>query len=544
MLISAKDRILNTNNFIHLQMDNGYEFYLNGLLFMKDTKAGKASLAKISDQYRSTGKIPFEKLYGAFSCVIIHPNKDMIMFSDNSNMHCFYYSDNAISSSFIELIEYISDKTSTRLEFNDESICEFYTLGNVYFGKTFFKGLNATDSSKYISIHDNEISICEKGIEDISGKTTINNPLDFMKEIAYSISDDDVCLGLTGGYDSRMLFAGINKYAKLNPTISGNNENAKDITIAKKIAQITNNELNFVKTDRPTIDDNSIIRQFIESDGMLNYISDARYRWTTFRKELKRQGYRYHLSGDGGVLHKDWEWMQDIPFYNLKNTNIKRYYRQRIASQYKDNNLGSRLVRIARNQEKNFIERLEYFKKETNTQSYDFLYNYVHGNRIYSYNICDENFSSYAPLQELNWVRYSYHLPRKERFFVNHMRKTITEANPKMANLKTSHGTTASKQKMFIVSDAFVQLRNYFMKGLRLAGRKIFKKTFFIEKIVTWSIHDEIKKLKISDDALQYCIEASFIDSQTRLDNLTKQQLGSIIHIYLLACKAKLVKWN
>lgn len=544
MLISLDSGVLNTKGFVRFNREDGYQFLLNGLLFMKGLKAGEQSIAKMADEYLNTGKIPFDALYGAFSCVIIHPNNDIIAFSDNSNMHCFYYTDKAISNSFIKLIEHTSDTTSKKLEFDDESICEFYTLGNIYFGKTFFKGITATNSSKYIYMHDKEISIHRKEIEDISGDSTIDNPLNFMKEIAYSISDNSVCLGLTGGYDSRMLFSGMHKYIDLNPTISGNNEDAKDIIIADRIAQIANKKLNVIKTEPPIIDDNSIIEQFIESDGMQNFISNERYRWTTYRRELMNQGCRYHLSGDGGVLHKDWEWMQDIPFYNLKNTNIKRYYRQRIASQYKENNLGARLEEVAKNQEHKFIKQLEYYKKETNTRSYDFLYNYVHGNRIYSYNLSGEKFSSYAPLQELDWVRYSYHLPRIKRFFNNHIRLITTEANPKMAKLKTSHGTTASSQKMLIAFDVFVQLRNYFMKALRLAGRKIFKKTFFIENIVDWSIFEELKKLKIMDEALEYCIKSSFIAPQTKLENLSNHQLGTIIHIYLLAYKAKLTNYN
>lgn len=236
-----------------------------------------------------------------------------------------------------------------------------------------------------------------------------------------------------------------------------------------------------------------------------------------------------------GVLHKDWEWMQDLPFYHRKKTNIRRYYHQRIACQYKENNLGSRLIPFAKVQEANFIKKLSVYKKTINTQSYDALYNYVYGNRILSYNISTSKFSSYAPLQELDLVRYSYKLPRWERFFCNSIRKVTSKANPLIADIPTSHGTTASCRPTLIAKDSIMQIYNYFIKALRLLARKLFKKTLFIENIVTWTTVDEIRNLDVSQQALNYCIESGFIAPFTKVQNLTERQLGCLIHIYFLA---------
>lgn len=540
MLISFKKKVLDSKGFKRVERKSGYTYYLSGLLFMIGKKAGNESLFTLADEYENTDMIPFSKLYGAFSCIIVKPNGDIIMFSDNSNMHCFFISETAVSSSFLSLVRYLAKETPNKLTFDEEAISEFYTLGNIYFGKTLFNGIRVSCSKEYFEIKSNGISVLDKEIGDIEDPTAILDPASFLRDVAYAISDEKVCLALTGGFDSRMLFACMNKYIEITPTISGNNESAKDITIANKVSKIANKQLDIVNVQKPHLDEDSLWEQFEVSDGMQNFIKDSRFRWNAFIKAQINKGYQYHLTGDGGVLHKDWEWMQDIPFYHRKNTNIKRYYHQRIAGQYKANNLGLRLKSFAESQESRFVESLVKYKKSINTQSYDALYNYVYGNRILSYNIGSDKFSSYAPLQELEMVRYSYKLPRRERFFCNSIRKITTNANSLMAQLPTSHGTTSSSKKTLIVRDGFIQLFNYFIKVLRLVGRKLFRKTFFIENIVTWTTSDDIRNLQVSQKALEYCIESSYITPSTKIKDLTNQQLGSLIHIYFLAKEAQL----
>ena len=79
--------------------------YVDGLFYVYGKKAGLESVEWMYNQILVTGCIPFEELRGAFSCVLERQNV-ITVFCDNSNMHCFYYSDRFLSSHFLKCVEY------------------------------------------------------------------------------------------------------------------------------------------------------------------------------------------------------------------------------------------------------------------------------------------------------------------------------------------------------------------------------------------------------------------------------------------------------
>ncbi|MFL2140598.1 hypothetical protein [Ruoffia sp. FAM 26254] len=532
MLITTTG-IKQIDSFHEYKSPKDYYYYYNGLFFLRGKKAGLESVKELAKTYESTNQIDFEKLYGAFSFVIKDPNGKITIFSDNSNMHCVYYSKESLSSSFLENINYLTK--NQKVNFNDESLTEFYTLGNVYFGKTLIEEISVSKSSDLFIIENNKLIKTDKNINSIEEKSTINNPIEFLNDVAFALSEEKTCIALTGGYDSRLLFSGLGDKIDITPTISGNKYDSKDISIASKIAGILGKKMYVVETPKPEINNTLIYHQFKIADGMINFFDDYKVRWNIFREKLKEDGFKFHISGDGGVLHKDWEWLQDFPFYNKKRTDIKRYYYHRIAFNYRENNIGGRLKNNLNGQEERFLKELSKYKKETNTETYDSLYNYVNGNRKLQYNISAKEFSSYAPLQEIDWVRYSYDLPRKKRYFNFFIRGMTSKLNKEIAQEVTNWGTTASNEWSFILRDYFVEARNYSIKGLRLIGRKVFKKTLFIEKVIDWTIFDEFRELDIIDQAIDNCIKMEILSPSTTKNELTNEQISRVTHIHLLA---------
>jgi len=143
--------------------------------------------------------------------------------------------------------------------------------------------------------------------------------------------------------------------------------------------------------------------------------------------------------------------------------------------------------------------------------------------------------SSYAPLWELELVRYSYHLPRRKRFFYNSMRDITTKANPAIARIPTGYGTTASNEAPYVIRDVFFQIVDYFKKACRLVSRKVLKKSLFVGRVTTWSTEQEVRELDLSKKALEYCIQKGYIAEGTNLSEISYSLLGRIIQIYMLA---------
>ncbi len=80
--------------------------------------------------------------------------------------------------------------------------------------------------------------------------------------------------------------------------------------------------------DKPKITEDYLYQLFRYNQTFLSFNSSIRIEG--FTRYRKQKGYNIRVTGDGGVLHKDWWWTQDFPFYNKKKVDLNRFYRQRI----------------------------------------------------------------------------------------------------------------------------------------------------------------------------------------------------------------------
>ncbi|SOC38598.1 asparagine synthase-related protein [Ureibacillus acetophenoni] len=530
MLISYEEGIININNFECIEI-NGYKYYYSGIIWMRGKKAGKETVEHLSKIYEVQNKIPFIEIFGSFCLVILHPNGRIVLFTDNSNMRTFYIGKKLIGTNYLEVI-----KEKTKVDFNLDALCEFFTLGDTYFGKTLLNDIRLTESTKYYICDDGGLLIKDKGIGDIDEDTSIKDVNEFFKEMAYSLSDLKVTMSLTGGYDSRLIFACINDYLTVKPFISGDNEKHKDIIYSQKVAEAVGRKIEILRIKKPEISDDFILSLFYFSQGIVPFLKDGFVRMNSFIIDRSNKGYECYITGDGGDVHKDWDWTLDLPFYNRKSTNIPRYYDHRIQNTSNVIPFGDSLESLHKQLREKMINEFSKFSKAINTQSYDsFGFNIYGDENKIDYGTLSDIIPSYAPLWELELVRYSYHLPRRKRFFNFSMREITTKASKKIARVPTFYGTTASSETPYLIRDTFMQIVEYFKRACRMLGRKFLNKNLFVENKETWSIENDLRKLSITTEAIEYCIEKGFIKKGTLQEDLSFELLGRIIHVYLLA---------
>ena len=507
--------------------------YIDGLIYAYQKKAGKETVDWIYKELIKQGVIPFEEIHGTFSCMIKYGEK-AIVFSDNSNMHCIYYSDNHVSNSFMKMIE-LEKIVGSNLVFDIDALCEYLTLGNLYFNKTFFSNIKVLDSTQYVEIRDNMLIASKKGIGDIDSESQVPSISGYFDNLSYSLADYSICQALTGGYDSRLIYACLS--AKMNDhiAITSNDKSNKDVVIATEVAKANGDQLEIIPIPKPQYSDELVSSILEEGDGIQPLDFDSFIRLSTFMHTLSIR-YPILLTGDGGVLHKDWEWTQDLPFYRKKRSNPRKFYYQRLCCYDISQQLGEKTYDSYIHQEKRFVDELIKISKSLNTQSYDSWYYRVSGNRKAFYNhTLNSGIIMYAPLMEIDAVRYSYALPRHKRFFYNSMRDIMSSENKKIARIKTNYGTTASNETVYLIHDAFYQFGEYVRKAYRLFGRKILNKNVMVNSHTGWSLEEDVRKSTIAENALHYAVEEGLIEEHIEINKMSFDLLTRIIHIYWLA---------
>ena len=508
-------------------------FYIDGLIYAYGKKAGKETVDWICREMEDGNGVPYEELRGAYSCMIRSAG-ETIAFSDNSNMHCIYYSGHYVSNSFLRLLCLEKDAGSD-LSFDNEALCEYLSLGGVYFDKTFFSDIRILPSTKAVIVRSGAVSVVSKGIGGIDRKSGIEDLSDFFARLSYSISDDNVCQALTGGYDSRLVYACLSSKVSDHPAISSNDKSNRDVRCAAEAAAANGDELEIIPIPKPEYHDELVASFLRASDGIQPLDIDSFVRLSAFRRALSGR-YTVLLTGDGGVLHKDWEWTQDLPFYRKKRSDPGKFYRQRLCYVDYSRFLGDAVSESYAGQEKRFVSELEKLSKSINTQSYDSWYYDVSGNRRTYYNhTMDSGLTMYAPLMELDTVRYSYALPRHKRFFYHSMRDTVSRENRALARLKTNYGTTASNEFLFLARDVFFQIGEYGRKAFRLIGRKVLNKNVLVKSQTGWSLENEIRNSAAAENALIYAKEKGLIKKEAKAGEISYELLTRIIHIHWLA---------
>lgn len=508
--------------------------YVDGLIYVYGKKAGPETVEWLLKEIYSKGSIPFEELRGAFSCIIKEKDK-VTAFTDNSNMHCLYYNDNMISSSYLKIIK--GDVESGRIPCYDlKAVCEYLTLGNVFFEKTFYNGIHILPSTQIALIEEKEIKILQKQIGDIDKESSLKSISDFFDKVAFSLSEMRVSQALTGGYDSRLLYACLSRRIKDHPAISASDSNNKEVKCAQRVALANNDSLEIVKVEKPVFSESLIYSLFEKKDGIAPLDLDADIRLLSFKSKLAKE-YNIHLSGDGGAVHKDREWSQDFPFFRKKNSNSRQFYRQRLYFITNDNHIGGKLKDSLSEQSKRFEVALDSISKSINTQSYDSWYYRITGNRRCNYNCNPINgIISYAPLDEIDLVRFSYSLPRWKRFFCNSYRDTMTKENKKVARIKTIYGTNSSSEWPYVFTDFFFQTIEYCRKGIRLIGRSVFKKNLLNINVLDWTMEKDTRDSDIAAKAIEYARLNGFIKSDLSMDSLSYTEIQRLIHLYCLFC--------
>ncbi|GBD39784.1 hypothetical protein HRbin37_02070 [bacterium HR37] len=535
-MLVTKDSISSFGHLDHCWEDSDYLFCWKGMVFIEGIPCGVDSIKEFSKEVRRLG---LQKacciLKGCYFIVIKDKRRNAFYsFIDNSGLFQAFHSDKAICTSFLKLVKW---EGLSKVNLNKEAVVEFIHFGNIFFNKTFFDLIKKIPRQSILSFsEEGKICFSEKLIPDLDEKNDKFSFLDFFEGFVSSIKDEKVSIDLTGGIDSRLLAVLLDYFGLEFETAVVGIRGNQDIEIAKEVASILKHDIHITYHSIDNLE-KDLYELFAMCDGLCNILK-CHTQLQDNRGRLHR-GVSLKLSGAGGELYKDFWWLQDFPFYKKKRANLERLFDLRIAPiPFKHFYLSDDYIETSINIRQKVLKELSKYIRDTNTKTYDNIYFSYKMSEVGGRSLTNNFYSAlkgYAPLLELDLVRYGFNLPRRERFFNNFHRKIITSVNPDIARIQTTgSGMSVSSKSLDIIQDIGKYLVNISIRLTKKVAQKYLRRTYFQESPIHPDFYSKLRKLSITKDSIDLLKDEGIINKKIDIDDIDNNYIGNFISLAFL----------
>mgnify|MGYP006296575163 CR=1 FL=1 len=475
MLFSIKDNKIigeKVNSFENKRYKIDYE----GLIFIKGLKPGYNSLEVFADQFEKSGTSTFSILSGNFICCIKDKKNNIYyIINDNGGSKNIYYSDNYISTSFLNLLKIEDYKVNDLVEKN---IVEYIITGFQFTKDMFLKNIKKLDIYEYFKIKNSNLNIEMNKSSNPFLKSKDSEPVNSflinMEKITKSLADYNISVDLTGGTDTRITTEILNYYGLNFETATSGTKNHSDILISKKVAKQMSlkhktvlHKVNFNKLWE------EIDETFLKVDGLCDPVKYHRlYKLFINRKQ---RGVDISIGSSGGELYKDGGWWRTaLKVYGInKNEKIINHlidsgligWGIKMPNNY--NLFSSKLNNLSKNYKslvKDRIKKLEYSNVNNKFKFADKIF--------YEYSVrsprgfIDNQVINYSPLLDPDLVKIGINLNNYDRFFHRFYRMILDKINSKTASINTNRGNMVmSKGINNIFKDFFNILYSQFKEN-------------------------------------------------------------------------------
>ena len=201
---------LSATNFTATETANRYEtpshnFYWMGYLYWPGCSAGTASVKALDRKYNggASWKYITNLCRGNFVLTIYDKsNETYFIATDPSGMFQCYYSSQAFSTHFPELVRY---HNLTAADLSSRACLDFIQMGYVYFDRTFFAEINKLrpETALYWSRQEG-MKLVGRPVDELSDTTGID-PGQWQAHLGQAMKQEPVSMDLTGGSDTRFV---------------------------------------------------------------------------------------------------------------------------------------------------------------------------------------------------------------------------------------------------------------------------------------------------------------------------------------------------
>lgn len=528
---------LSANKFLASESTQSYEihsfkFYWMGFLYVPGYKAGRESIKALfhkSNERQTWGNSTSECM-GNFVLVIYDKNTNTYFITtDPSGMFQCYYSSEAFSTHFLELIRHHNLSAD---DIAADACLDFIQLGYIYFGRTFFSEIKKLPPEKVLHCSQARgMSISNRPVDKLSSSSGIDLHR-WQSRLGQAMEDTSINMDLTGGSDTRFILATLIKAGIKPDTSTYGYDEEIDVLTAKNIAELLNIR-HFQQV--PSISDPNPLFYFLLVDGLADISKYLGFYQVVTAKQ--KAGYQLSINGGGGGICKDFLWQQDFPFYNNRQPNWKRLLNTRIYQKhFPESQFGDRLRPHSDNWIEYWMDNLSQYNDRTNTASYDnVFFEILMRERVGHSNAMESRLiASYSPILEHRFASWSYNQSRIGRWLNLIQRKAVTDSNIELANLATNHALlNLSSQKHRLPMEITKKLNEYIKKGIKLPKRGKHSVTSNTHQTNNqWISYMDRKEL--GNSAFRKLQKEGFISNLIETNSIPAYYAGRVITLGLL----------
>ncbi len=315
------------------QNENYYQFNDNefialiGIPIYKKLSGEKAAL-KLYDDLSKNININFADFCGHFCCIALINGK-LSLFNDYNGMyHVYHDSENKIfSNSFLAVVNSLQNK-----KINLQGLYEYVFLGSTFGSDTILENIKLLDNKKIIEL-DPQLLLTNKNFnkkDDMVAKFDEVVEIISADLISYfeviTKNYDQFNLGLSGGFDSRLILSLLLK-CNIKPDIYTNgNPNSTEVAITRSISKTFGlNFNNFYEKETLPLD-NDAEENFAEEkfylDEGLNLFGI--FYSSTDEDLIRSQKIKTNLNGMGGEIYRN-KWNLPNKKFSPKNFILAKY---------------------------------------------------------------------------------------------------------------------------------------------------------------------------------------------------------------------------
>jgi len=444
-----------------------------GFVFVEGEPPGEPSIRILLDRLiGSNVQTAAAKLKGTFFLAIQEKSSlQTFAFVDNAGMFKAFYTSSRIGDSHLELLD------SERLKPGDldpERTVEFLELGNIHFERSFAPAISKLQCSDIVTFGAGGRTIAiKKRLPAVSEPN--DEPVEaIFTNLARSLGEQSVSVDLTGGFDSRLVACLLRRAGvEFEAALSGGPDLA-DLEIARLVAKEL--DVPFYYYVPPV---RSVGAEFDEVFELTDGMADILYfrRIVGLQRGRSARGVTLSISGMGGALFKDVFWLHEFPFYRRRHSNTARWFDLRMMPRKKAHGLLTHQLQAASAAMRaDFLLRLKEFVADLNTRTFDQLGYFVKYQAFSGCNLTGRSRIgplAYDPLLEYDVFRISYNLPRTRRMFNAYHRNLLSKYFPKIAEIVTTEGFSASTRLPSLPRSAMGYSRNKARRLVRKVTQRL-----------------------------------------------------------------------
>ncbi|MEZ6115095.1 MAG: asparagine synthase-related protein [Pirellulaceae bacterium] len=532
MLVTSTDCFRQDLPEFSTHCDDGFEISWTGHAFIPGQRQGRDSIAEFANRLRrETVESVAVQLRGVYLCLVRNlATKTLDVFVDPAGLRAAYRTPTLACSSFLEIMNLGAEHYGA---ISAKGVVEWFALGGLYFGRTFATNVSTIGRDQILRFREGHVGyqLVTKLDMSLESQPVIGR-LDYFESLAKALDGANVTVDLTGGVDSRYTAVMLKHFGCQFSVGLASRPDHPDAIVSGQIAKQLG--VSQILVDHQWSDLEREIRQvYVDQDGISNPIS--LFRPHQYVRELKRQGVDVNVQSIGET-YKDWPWYQDFPFYGSRKTNLQRFFNYRIYSiKLPKETFHADLQPLFMQWPDRFVQEMEAFRYWRNTTSYDAAIVFGKGPAAISKGItCRARFVGMSvPFFDLDLLREATQMSPWKRPLDRIYRHDMTRVNPDVARTKTIEGLTVSDQGWDLLADSLRMGKFVGKRVLKVAGRKLFGKSFFQTPADSTQFVHEVHRLKLLEDCVARLQRHNILSNEIAR-SVVHSRAGAIITLGLL----------